>query len=60
LSEFMLEVCPAYTDTNDEATAWLIAALAIDWSNCVHSSIRRVLSKLSSSRQMLHSDAAFC
>jgi len=27
---------------------WLLAALAIDWSNCAHSSIRRVLSSSAS------------
>ena len=47
LSEFILKVCPAYTDKS-ACCYWLIAASTIDWSNCAHSSIRRVLSSSTS------------
>jgi len=45
LSELMLEVCPMCTaQALRQRRHWLIAASTIDWSNCAHSSIRRVLS----------------
>jgi len=48
LSEFMPEVCHTYyvhghKHLDDDATDSGIKPSTIDWSNCAHSSIRRVL-----------------
>jgi len=48
----MIKVCPVHTALR-RRRHWLIAASTIDWSNCGHSSIRRVLSSSASAAILL-------